>query len=298
MNLRTISEAVEAYGQDAPEADKARLEFFEELFKIQQERSDELSGESKYEGIAVDEAEDAYFADEPMLLKAPVTFEAKGFATTCERVAEHLAGHVGLDEAVVAALGEFNWAEFCAKLDLEQAGANPPQFVEDCLQDFDRFGVDAALPASIVMMVVSFALRAHLQAPAAKLFKSVSKKALKGNRVKPVNCPVCGSPAALSHVAMQAGIDGRQREQYCSMCGTVWPFDRMRCGVCGVDNPTRLHYFHVEGDESHRLQNCDECGQYQRVLFEDNLAIPVSFEVEDVVMAKLDKIALDPRFRA
>lgn len=95
-----------------------------------------------------------------------------------------------------------------------------------------------------------------------------------------------------------AGIDGRQREQYCSMCGTVWPFDRMRCGVCGVDNPTRLHYFHVEGDESHRLQNCDECGQCQRVLFEDDLAIPVSFEVEDVVMAKLDKIALDPRFRA
>ena len=69
------------------------------------------------------------------------------------------------------------------------------------------------------------------------------------------------------------------------------------CGVCGTENASRLHYFHVEGDSSHRLQNCDECGQYQRMVFEEDLSIPLSMEVEDVVMAKLDAIALDPRFR-
>ena len=104
-------------------------------------------------------------------------------------------------------------------------------------------------------------------------------------------------PADGFRIAGPSGIDGRDREQYCGMCGTVWPFERMRCGVCGTENAARLHYFHVEGDSSHRLQNCDECGQYQRMVFEEDLSIPLSMEVEDVVMAKLDAIALDPRFR-
>ena len=297
MNLRTISEAVAAYKREASEGDAARLDFFKGLFELQQKRADELWNAAEYVGLAGDEAEDAYFGDEAMLRAAPVAIEAEAFAETCMQVAGYLAEHAGLDDAVIDALGNMEWPAFVQKLDLAQAGSNPPQFIEDRLQDFDRFEIDASLPASIVMMVVTFALRAHIQPAAQKLFGAVSKAALKGSRLKPVNCPVCGSPAALSHVAMATGIDGRSREQYCSMCGTIWPFDRMRCGVCGVDNPTRLHYFHVEGDESHRLQNCDECGQYQRVLFEDSLEIPVSLEVEDVVMAKLDAIALDPRFR-
>ena len=297
MNLRTISEAVEAYKQGASAADAARLDFFEGLFFIQQRRADELAGAVAYEGLVGKEAEDAYFAEAAMLAKAPVSIDAGDFAQTCEAVAAYLAAQAGLEPQVAEALRDMDWASFCAKLDLAQAGANPPQFVEDCLQDFGRFGIDAGLPASVVMMVVAFALRSHLQPAAQALFRAVGKEALKSSRLKPVDCPVCGSPAAVSHVAMATGIDGRSREQYCSMCGTVWPFDRMRCGVCGVDNPSRLHYFHVEGDESHRLQNCDECGQYQRVLYEDDLAVPVSLEVEDVVMARLDKIALDPRFR-
>ena len=298
MNLRTISEAVEAYKQNASVADAARLDFFEGLFRIQQQRAGELAEQAVYQGLSGDLAVKAYFDDEPMLAQAPVSIESEAFARTCTLVAAHLAEGAGLDEGASAALSAFDWAAFCGKVDLAQAGGNPPQFVEDCLQDFDRFGIDSALPASIVMMCVSFSLRAHLQAPAQALFAAVPRKEREGSRLRPVNCPVCGSPAALSHVTMQTGIDGRKREQYCSLCGTTWPYDRMRCGVCGVDNPARLHYFHVEGDESHRLQNCDECGQYQRVLFEDDLAIPVSLEVEDVVMAKLDRIALDPRFRA
>ena len=297
MNLRTIAEAIDAYKRGASQADAARLDFFEGLYKYQQARADELVVEMKTATLSADEAEEAYFGDEPMLVKAPADIKSEEFWETCAQIAQYFAKEAGLDDDVSAALEDFDWEAFVKKLDLEQAGTNPPQFVEDCFQNFDTLGVDSSLPSSIVMMVVTCALRAHIQSVAARLFGSVSKQALKGSRLKPVNCPVCGSPAALSHVAMATGIDGREREQYCNVCGTVWPFDRMRCGVCGVDNPARLHYFHAEGDESHRLQNCDECGRYQRVFFEESLEIPVSPEVEDVVMAKLDAIALDPRFR-
>ena len=298
MNLRAVAEAVAAYKEGAGQADAARLDFFEKLYRLQQERADELGACFGAEPLGQEEAREAYLAFRPLLAEAPVAISSAQLAETCRRIAAHLVSEAGLDEDVARALGQLSWDDFTAKLDVELAGARPPEFVEACLKGFDSFEVASSLPASIVMMVVSFALRAHIQTAAEQLFACVGKDVAAGSHARPVNCPICGSPAALSHVYMASGIDGRDREQYCSMCGTVWPYERMRCGVCGVDNPSRLHYFHVEGDEAHRLQNCDECGQYQRVFFEESLAIPVSLEVEDVVMAKLDQIALDPRFRA
>lgn len=297
MNLRTIAEAVEAYKDGASASDAARLDFFEGLFKLQQKRSDEVAPQA-LDDLDVDALNEAYGMSSTLLELVPAKIDTGEFAETCAQVAAHLSEGAGLDGEVADTLAAFDWAAFVEKLDLEKAGSQPPEFVEDCLKGFDAFGVDASLSASIIMMVVSFALRAHIQQVAARLFAAVGKDVKEGSRLRPVNCPVCGSPAALSHVAMAAGIDGRDREQFCSMCGTTWPYDRMRCGVCGSDNPSRLHYFNVEGDDAHRLQNCDECGQYQRVFFEEDISIPVALEVEDVVMAKLDRIALDPRFRA
>lgn len=67
--------------------------------------------------------------------------------------------------------------------------------------------------------------------------------------------------------------------------------------MCGTHNQSHLHYFNEERDFAHRLQSCDECGQYQRMVMQDEAPGPAVMEVEDVVMAKLDRIALDPRFR-
>lgn len=299
MNLTLVHDAVAAYKIGASPADKARLEFFEGLFEIQQERADVVADTMAYEGLSVDEAEAAYVALEPMLAKAPVEIDEVQFFGACKQIADYMAERAGLDADVAEGLRAIDWYKFTGKLDLALAGSNPPEFVEACLKDFDSFGVGSDVPASIVMMVVAFALRCHVQPAAEKLFGIVPKKTRESlQHPHPVVCPVCGSPAVASHVDAASGIDGRPREQYCSMCGTVWPFERMRCGVCGAENATRLHYFHVEGDSSHRLQNCDECGQYQRMVFEEDLTIPLCMEVEDVVMAKLDAIALDPRFRA
>ena len=66
---------------------------------------------------------------------------------------------------------------------------------------------------------------------------------------------------------------------------------------CGTRNQGNLHYFNIEGDEGHRIGTCDECGSYIRTCFAgegDNA--PYSPEVEDVVMARLDAVAMDPSF--
>lgn len=76
----------------------------------------------------------------------------------------------------------------------------------------------------------------------------------------------------------------------------MWEFERVRCVRCGTRNQGHLHYHSIEGDDAHRIQSCDECGGYIRSVFEeDELQLaPFSFEVEDVVMTRLDVIAADP----
>ena len=66
---------------------------------------------------------------------------------------------------------------------------------------------------------------------------------------------------------------------------------------CSTRNQGNLHYFNIEGDEGHRIGTCDECGSYIRTRFAgegDNA--PYSPEVEDVVMARLDAVAMAPSF--
>lgn len=299
MNLKLVHDAVDAYKAKASESDAARLSFFEGLFTIQQERADELCAAKDYSGLSIEDAEASYIALEPLLEKAPVEIDETSFFGTCNKIADYLAENAGLEDSVRVALQEIDWYKFVGKLDLALAGSKPPEFIEESLKGFDSFDISPEAPASIVMMVVAFALRCHIQPAAEKLFGQVSKKiAASPQREHPLCCPICGSPATASQVDIASGIDGRSRKQYCSMCGTIWPFERMRCGVCGTENASRLHYFHVDGDSSHRLQNCDECGQYQRMVFEEDLSIPLCMEVEDVVMARLDAVALDPRFRA
>lgn len=69
----------------------------------------------------------------------------------------------------------------------------------------------------------------------------------------------------------------------------------MRCARCGTQNQGHLHFFNVEGDDAHRIATCDECGGYVRTVYQEDGPMaqlyPFSYEIEDVVMAKLDLIA-------
>lgn len=51
------------------------------------------------------------------------------------------------------------------------------------------------------------------------------------------------------------------------------------------------------GDDAHRIHKCDECNGYIRTVFIEDALRPFSYEVEEVVTAKLDAIARDPKFQ-
>lgn len=300
MDLKLVHTAVDAYAKGASRSDAARLRFFEGLFDIQQQRADLVAASDGYEAPAAPEAFELYRDDSPVFSKAPVTLDAAEFQKTCEMLAAYLASEAGLADEAAQALAAYDWSVFVEHADLALAGSDPALFIERMLQSISELDVPDDLPANVFMMVPAFALRAHLQ-PAAEL---VAKAARKGKpedepgHVHPVDCPICGTPSTASWVGAGAGSDGRGREQYCSMCGHQWEYERVRCGACGSTNQNKLHYKNLEGDSAHRLLTCDDCGGYQRVVFREELdpSCPMVMEVEDVVMAKLDQVALDPRF--
>ena len=297
MDLKLVHEAVEAYANDAEAADRARLEFFEGLFAIQQEQADLVAAECGYEAPAAEDAGAWYWEGEAALAHAPISIDAASFSGFAAKVAAYMAEHAGFAEQAAAALAAYDWEAFCQKADLSLAGRDPMAFLEDFLVRIDEFDVPAELPANVAALVVRAALRPYLQVAQEAVMAALGDEVSRRAGDAPVACPVCGTPAGAS-IVHDGGAQGASgREQFCSSCGCQWPYERIRCGVCGQKNQGHLHYFHIEGDSAHRLQKCDDCGQYERVVFQSDIKTAPCMDVEDVVMARLDHVALDPRFR-
>ena len=295
MDLKQMERAIEAYAPYGTEADHARLAFFSGLYALQQQWADRVAAEHAYAVPTSEQVEAWYWNSDPVFALAPVKIDAVLFAETLEAVAGYLVDNAGLEQAAAAGLSAYDWKEFCNKADLDLAGHDPAAFLEACVSNIDAFGVGADIPASLFAMTISLAERVWLQ-PASEAVMAVAPQDHRMHDC-PLDCPVCGTPAAASFVGDTSGSDGKGRMQYCAACGAQWYFERIRCGVCGTHNQRKLHYFNLEGDNAHRIQSCDNCGQYQRVVFQEDIPGALCMEVEDVVMAKLDQVALDPRFR-
>ncbi|MBO4352767.1 MAG: hypothetical protein J5818_04655, partial [Eggerthellaceae bacterium] len=137
MNLLLIHDAVAAYAADASDSDRARLEFFEGLFELQQQRADAVSSTMSYEGLSREEADEAYAAYQPLLEKAPVSIDEVQFFGACKQMADYLCENAGLEDEVADALRGVDWYKLARTFDLELAGSKPAEFVEGCLANFD-----------------------------------------------------------------------------------------------------------------------------------------------------------------
>lgn len=292
MDFKAIDAAIEHYLARTSDEDKARLTFFRGLWDIQQRAAERLAEANPYSPEDAETLERHYWDETAALLTRPVSIDAAEFARMCADIAAHMSAQAGLDEQAAAVLAAYDWEWFSQHSALELAGKDPAGYIEDCLRRIDYFGVDAACPSNVFMMVPTFALRAFLQGPAQQVMDTL-RDAQKNQMYhdKPLRCPVCGSPAAASLVGGGLELESHARELYCSTCGTRWPFERIRCGCCGTRNQSKLHWVHVEGDDAHRLHLCDACGDYMRTVFRNELGFAICMEVEDVAMTFLDQVA-------
>ncbi|MDO4182276.1 MAG: formate dehydrogenase accessory protein FdhE [Coriobacteriia bacterium] len=285
MFLPLIDRAIASYDDTASSADKARLQFFRALWGVQDSCMAPVPADYTMASPQALKAWNA--AGESVLSHKPVPVSAPTLAAACAALANCLAGQGALPEAITGALQQAPWESLVESADSALAGQDPTAFLDAMEQAaLDHVSPDAAYH---VAMVASLALRTQLEAPAKAIYDAML--VAEADMPRPLKCPVCGCAPTLARVGLTRSKNGRAKELWCSQCGTAWEFERVRCGRCGTQHQGHLHYFSLEGDDSHRLQTCDECGNYLRTVFQGEQAVSFSYEVEDVVMAKLDQVA-------
>ncbi len=287
MNLKQIDAALAVYETKLDKTEKARLAFFRKVWEVQTALAEE---KNKTDVLIPDAAElQAWVrAEEPILSQLPASVEADTLGQAAQKIAECLVEYGEFSDALSEVLRRTNWERIAAAGDNALAGSDPSAYVEASvgLLIDDGMTEDEAITGA---QVFSLALRALIGGHAQTISRALATT--EAVELRSLHCPLCGCAAGVARVGDTATTQGRGKELWCPQCGTTWEYERVRCARCGTQNQAYLHFFNIEGDDAHRLATCDECGGYVRTVYQSDTLAPFSFEVEDVVMAKLDMIA-------
>ena len=103
-------------------------------------------------------------------------------------------------------------------------------------------------------------------------------------------CPICGKEPKIGEI--RESEDGR-RYLFCHQCGYKWHFRRIKCPFCGNEEQHSLAYFAVEGEESHRVDVCNKCRRYIKIVELSKSSEDVNLDVEDITTLHLDMLAYE-----
>lgn len=287
MNIKRIDTAIKSYGDALAADDRARLDFFRALWAEAAACESELPATScnPFSGVSDDVIRDLHAQGTPLLKEFSADVDPQLLEAAVARLVDVVIGSGAYPAEVADALAGGFWREPLRSADFSSAGSEPALFLVSVSERLSASGADEAL-MYVILPLVSLALRIQLEGPAAEAAKAL--KRVGASKPHSLTCPVCGSAPSLAHVGAETSSAGRGKALVCGQCGTVWEFERVRCACCGTRNQEHLHYRSIDGDDAHRVCECDECGGYTRTLFSEGMLGIVSYEVEDVLMVKLD----------
>lgn len=101
-------------------------------------------------------------------------------------------------------------------------------------------------------------------------------------------CFVCGSTPTLGE------LQGNDQVKHlrCGSCGADWTFGRLRCVYCGNEDHRTQRYFTFEKEpERMRVEVCDKCKGYLKVISAFSPTPAEMLPVEDLATLHLDYIA-------
>ncbi|MDI6777026.1 MAG: formate dehydrogenase accessory protein FdhE [Syntrophales bacterium] len=101
-------------------------------------------------------------------------------------------------------------------------------------------------------------------------------------------CPICGKEPKIGEIKEE---EEGWRYLFCHRCGFEWCFTSIKCPFCG--NEEYLAYFTVEGDERYRLDVCNICKRYIKMVDFRDTRTKVNLDVEDIATLHLDMLAYD-----
>jgi FdhE protein len=101
-------------------------------------------------------------------------------------------------------------------------------------------------------------------------------------------CFVCGAVATLAELQDNDQV----KHLRCGQCGADWVFRRLQCVYCGNEDHRTLRYLYDESrQEKMRVEVCDKCRGYLKVINSFDPTPPEMLTVEDLKTLHLDYIA-------
>lgn len=103
------------------------------------------------------------------------------------------------------------------------------------------------------------------------------------------DCFVCGAPAALGE------LQGNDQSKHlrCGLCGADWPYSRIRCARCGSEDHETLGILYRDpGLLKARVEVCERCRGYLKVIVTFEPTPPDMLPVEDLATLYLDGVAI------
>jgi FdhE protein len=102
-------------------------------------------------------------------------------------------------------------------------------------------------------------------------------------------CPVCGREPKIGEIRDDEGT----RYLYCNQCGFEWDYRRIKCPFCGNEEQQTLAYFTIEEDSRYRVDVCNECKRYIKIVDFRDTKEKANMDVEDIATLHLDMLAND-----
>lgn len=292
LNLKLADFSISEYSKSIDEADVLRLQFFRKLWGVMEDAATEFGSKVSFSVPSKDVLAECSQSGKPVFSVAPANIPSDVMAETFSRLTLAMTDDNTFDEGTIDALKRVKWDRIVAASNTKMAVQDPSSYVESLIGLLQDDGMDER-SAQVAASAASLGLRALLNPAAVSIQKARLDQEV--DQPYPMHCPVCGCAPAVARVGGGGKTDGRSRTLWCPQCGCTWDFERVRCARCGTKNQKYLHFFNVEGDDSHRIATCDKCGGYIRTTFEDQDPMaqlrPFVPEVEDVIMTRLDLIA-------
>jgi FdhE protein len=103
-------------------------------------------------------------------------------------------------------------------------------------------------------------------------------------------CPICGKEPKIGEIR---GDEEGKRYLFCHQCGYKWHFRRIKCPFCGNEEQHSLAYFAVEGEEHYRVDVCNKCRRYIKIVDLPKTDEEANLDVEDIATLHLDMLACE-----
>lgn len=141
------------------------------------------------------------------------------------------------------------------------------------------------LDPELLHTLAEASLRPSLQAVA----RALGPRAENGRWLRSV-CPICGSEPKFAELRGQELAASRYL--HCGFCGWAWPVRRLGCPFCDNKDHDRLQTLIVENHLSCKLEVCDVCHRYLK-LVDNKEFLGLVPEVEVLLTPHLDLAAME-----